>query len=87
MLITELDIGLKSMGEKNFVNSFYEPYTGYLDELFPSGEDENINFILSKVQYLWRKKISTPIKSEYNVSNKYCEKICTKIWVSYLLRS
>ena len=53
MLITDLDIGLKNLGEKNFINSLYEPYTDYFDEPFPSGEVENISFIFSKVQYWW----------------------------------
>ena len=47
-MITDLDIGLKSSGEKNFIESLYEPYTDYLDEPFPSGEVENISFIFQK---------------------------------------
>ena len=69
-IITDLDIGLKSLGEKNFIDSLYEPYTDYLDEPFPSGDVENINFIFSKVQYWWRQNISAHIKLEYNNSNK-----------------
>ena len=71
MLITELNIGFKNLGEKNFINSLYEPYTDYFDEPFPSGEVENINFIFSKVQYWWRPNISTYIKLKYNNSNKF----------------
>ena len=69
-IITDLDIGLKSSGEKNFIESLYEPYTDYLDEPFPSGEVENISFIFSKVQYWWRPNISSHIKLEFNDSDK-----------------
>ena len=69
-MITDLDIGLKSSGEKNFIESLYEPYTDYLDEPFPSGEVENISFIFSKVQYWWKPNISSHIKLEFNDSDK-----------------
>ena len=74
MIITDLDIGLKSLSEKNFIESLYEPYTNYFDEPFPSGEVENISFILSKVQYWWRPNISTYIKLDINNSNKLGKK-------------
>ena len=70
MIITNLDIGLKIIGEKNFIESLYEPYTDYLDEPFPSGNVENISFIFSKVQYWWRPNICSHIKLEFNDSNK-----------------
>ena len=69
-IITDLDIGHKSLGEKNFIDSLYEPNTDYLDESFPSGDVEKINFIFSKVQYWWSQNISAFIKLEYNNSNK-----------------
>ena len=69
-IIFDLDMGIKNLGEKNFIDNLYEPYINYFDEPFPSGEVENINFIHSKAQYWWRPNISTLIKFEYNNSNK-----------------
>ena len=70
MIITDLDIGLKSIGEKNFIESLYDPYNDYLDEPFPSGKVENISFAFSKVQYWWRPNICSYIKLEFIDSNK-----------------
>ena len=72
-LMVDLDIGHKDLGEKNFIDSLYEPYTSYSDKLFPSGEVESINFTFSKAQYWWRPNISTFIQIEHNNSNKLGE--------------
>ena len=71
--MVDLDIGRKDLGEKNFIDSLYEPYTSYFDKLIPSGEVESINFTFSKAQYWWRPNISTFIQIEHNNSNKLGE--------------
>ena len=69
-IIIDFDLGIKNLGEKNFIDNLYEPYINYFDEPFPSGKVENINYILSKAQYWWKPNILTQIKLEYNNSNK-----------------
>jgi len=69
-IITNLNIGIRNIGEKNFINNLYDPYTDYLDEPFPSGDVENIQFVISKVQWWWKPNISIFGQFKYNRSDK-----------------
>lgn len=68
--VANLEIGVRNMGEKNIINGLYDPYIDYLDEPFPSGEIENISFIMSKIQWWWKPNVSFFSKFDYNNSNK-----------------
>ena len=69
-IISNLNIGIRNIGEKNFINNLYDPYTDYSDEPFPSGNVENIQFIFSKVQWWWKPHISIFGQFKYNRSDK-----------------
>ena len=69
-IISNLNIGIRNIGEKNFINNLYDPYTDYLDEPFPSGDVENIQFVISKVQWWWKPNISIFGQFKYNRSDK-----------------
>ena len=68
--ITNLNIGIRNIGEKNFINNLYDPYTDYLDEPFPSGDVENIKYMSSKVQWWWKPNIAFFSDIEYISSNE-----------------
>ena len=55
MLLSKLEIGNRQDGEKNFINDLYSPYTTYLQNKFPSGNFENLNFISYEFN-LWLKE-------------------------------
>tara|TARA_B100000519_G_C14249728_1_gene441786 strand:+ start:809 stop:2173 length:1365 start_codon:yes stop_codon:yes gene_type:complete len=57
-IIASLEIGLRNIGDNNIKNNPYLGYTNYLDELFPSGNVEKINFGSSKIQWWWKKNLS-----------------------------
>ena len=69
-IITNLNIGIRNIGEKNFINNLYDPYTDYLDEPFPSGDVENIKYISSKVQWWWKPNIAFFSDIQYNTSDE-----------------
>ena len=69
-IISNLNIGIRNIGEKNFINKLYDPYTDYLDEPFPSGDVENIKYVSSKVQWWWKPNIAFFSDIEYTSSNK-----------------
>ena len=68
--VANLEIGVRNLGEKNIINGLYDPYIDYLDEPFPSGEIENLNFFMSKIQWWWKPNVSFFSKFDYNNSNK-----------------
>lgn len=68
--ITNLNIGIRNIGEKNFINNLYDPYTDYLDEPFPSGDVENIKYMSSKLQWWWKPNIAFFSDIEYISSNE-----------------
>ena len=70
IIITNFNIGIRNIGEKNFINNLYAPYKDYLDESFPSGDVENITFMSSKVQWWWRPNIAIIGQFKYNSSDK-----------------
>ena len=69
-IITNLNIGIRNIGEKNFINNLYDPYTDYLDEPFPSGDVENIKYMSSKVQWWWKPNIAFFSDIQYNTSDE-----------------
>ena len=69
-IITNLNIGIRNIGEKNFTNNLYDPYKDYLDEPFPSGDVENIKYMSSKVQWWWKPNIAFFTDFQYNISDE-----------------
>jgi len=69
-IINSLDFGNRNVGENNFINNLYEPYTNYLDGQFPSGDVENINFMSYKLQWWLKPNLSIIGKLKYNSSDK-----------------
>jgi len=68
-ILTNINIGIRNIGEKNFINNLYDPYTDYLDEPFPSGDVENFKYMSSEVQWWWKPNIALFSNIEY-VSSK-----------------
>ena len=56
-IITRLNFGVRNIGEKNFINNLYAPYEDYLDEPFPSGNVNNINFVTARLDWWWKPNI------------------------------
>ena len=69
-IINSLNFGNRNVGENNFINNLYEPYTNYLDGQFPSGDVENINFMSYKLQWWLKPNLSIIGKLKYNSSDK-----------------
>ena len=57
-VITNIEIGKRSIGEKNIYNNPYLGYTDYLDGPFPSGNVEQINFGQATIQWWWKPNLS-----------------------------
>ena len=71
-LITNIEIGTMNIGEKNIYNDPYLGYIDYIDEPFPSGNVENINFGKIRSQWWWKNNLSLFGQFDYksNISNK-----------------
>ncbi len=74
-LITNIELGNRNIGEKNIYNDPYLGYTDYIDEPFPSGNIENINFVKIRTQWWWKNNISLFGQFYYhsNISNENLE--------------
>ena len=53
-LMASIELGLRNTGEKNINYNPYLGYIDYIDEPFPSGNVEKINFGSSKIQWRWK---------------------------------
>ena len=69
-IITKISFGVKNIGEKNFINNLYAPYENYLDEPFPSGNINNINFISTSLHWWLKPNIAFFSDIHYNNSDK-----------------
>ena len=69
-LITSINMGIRNIGENNFINNLYGAYIDYLDRPFPSGDVENIDFISFKCQWWLKTNMSLFSEISYNKSNK-----------------
>ena len=69
-ILTSINMGIRNLGENNFINNLYEPYVDYLDGLFPSGDIESIDFISFKCRWWLRTNMSIISEIAYNKSDK-----------------
>jgi len=69
-VINSLNIGIRNIGENNFINKLYEPYANYLDGPFPSGDVEHINFLSLKCQWWLKTNVSIVSEFIYKKSDK-----------------
>ena len=74
-VITSIDMGIRNIGENNFINNLYGEYKDYSDRPFPSGDVENIDFISFKCQWWFKTNMSLFSEISYNKSNKNRDKI------------
>ena len=65
-IITEVKLGQRNIGEKNFIKNLYAPYDNYRHESFPSGDINNINFVSTGLHWWWKPNIAFLIDMEYN---------------------
>ncbi len=69
-VLTSIDVGIRNIGENNFINNLYLAYVDYSDKVFPSGNVENIDFISFKCQWWLKTNMSIFSEISYNGSNK-----------------
>ena len=69
-VLTSINMGIRNIGENNFINNLYGAYIDYLDRPFPSGDVENIDFISFKCQWWFKTYILLFSEISYNKSNK-----------------
>jgi len=69
-VFTNINMGIRHLGENNFINNLYEPYGDYLDVPFPSGDIENIDFISFKCHWWLKTNMSIVSEIAYLKSDK-----------------
>ncbi len=69
-IITKLCIGNRLIGEKNFINNLYQPYTDYFNEPFPSGNIEDVFFGSTSLQWWYKDNIAIISNFKVNKSNQ-----------------
>lgn len=68
MVIANLELGYQILGEKNIIESLYQPYSDYLDGPFPSGDLKKRLSTSGRLQWWIKKKFSILTNFEYVVS-------------------
>jgi len=69
-ILTNINMGIRNIGENNFIQNPYRAYIDYLDRPFPSGAVENIKFISFKCQWWLKTNMSLFSEISYNKSDK-----------------
>ena len=69
-VLTSINMGIRNIGENNFINNLYGAYIDYLDGPFPSGDVEDIDFLSFKSQWWLKTNMSIFSEISYNKSNK-----------------
>ena len=79
--LTSINMGIRNIGENNFINNLYEPYIDYLDRPFPSGDVENIDFISFKCHWWLKTNMSIFSEINFNKSNKTGDNIKSNLGI------
>ncbi len=69
-VFTNINMGIRHLGENNFINNLYEPYGDYLDGPFPSGDVDSIDFISFKCHWWLKTNMSIISEIAYLKSDK-----------------
>jgi len=68
-MIGMIEAGMRSSGDESITQRPYDPYEDYLAGPFPSGEVEENQFIMGKLQWWWKMNLSVIIQIQMETSN------------------